>query len=249
MATKDYFEDYLKNYLEDKQAKNSRYSLRLMAKGLDLEPSMLSKILRKRYKLNKKLIESIGEKINLNPMQIQEYVERNDEIIEAKVFSDMSQKTLDQLSNWESAVILRSFDLNPEVNTNQLSKKLNCSVEKIEQVLAGLVENGLIKKDSNGQYRRLKEQYFIRNKDDQTRVNKKLTQEMILKAHESVEKNKPSERVHMNVVFSMNKKSYDNIQKKIVQLAMEASRTAVEDTGREDCVMVLNVNFFPVLDK
>jgi len=245
----EYFEDYLSRHLEEKKSTNNRYSLRAMAKTLSIEPSMLSKIIRKRYKLNSAIIEKLGQRLNLDARQIQQFCKRNQKLVDEQQFAVMDPTVYAQLSNWESTVVLRSFDLQSTWNPQSLAEKLDCSVEKIESICALLVKNKLIKKNESSQYVRLKEQYLIPNKVEQAAINRELTKEMILQAHKSVDKNKPDERIHVNAVSSMSRRSYKLIQPKIHQLVMEIARLAAEDKGREDCITVLNINYFPVLKK
>ena len=72
---------------------------------------------------------------------------------------------------------------------------------------------------------------------------------MILKAHESVDKNKIEQRIHVNAVSSISKKTYKIMQDKIHKLLLELSRLSAEDEGKQEAIMVCNINFFPVMKK
>lgn len=67
------FREHLKRELKTRSARNVRYSLRAFSKHLEIDSSRLSKILKGLRPINANLIESMGQKLGLDEMQILEF--------------------------------------------------------------------------------------------------------------------------------------------------------------------------------
>ena len=64
---KDRYRSLLQAELEQRRERNPHYSLRAMARDLDLAPARLSDVLRGRYGLSRKAAQAIGKKLDWSP--------------------------------------------------------------------------------------------------------------------------------------------------------------------------------------
>lgn len=62
-------ENVLKETLEARKSKNFSYSLRAMARDLNISPSTLSKIMNGKYSTSEKMLSEIVEKLGLEPAE------------------------------------------------------------------------------------------------------------------------------------------------------------------------------------
>ena len=67
--------DYLLLELEKRQSRNSSYSLRALARDLDLAPSTLSEVIRGRYGLSEKKARNVAKVLGLDPQQAEHFVQ------------------------------------------------------------------------------------------------------------------------------------------------------------------------------
>lgn len=242
-------EDLLNQFFESKRAKNSRYSLRALSQYLEMEPSFVSKILRKKYKLNTRIIKHIAKKINLDQTCIDKCIKANNYILAGRDFADIDDQIYSEIARWETFVILRYLDIDPSLSSLLLSQKLNLPESEVSDIIKKLEHLELIKKQETGNYARLHERYLIRDGEMRSAINAKITKDYILKALESVEGNPVDERVHMTSLFSIKKSTYEIIKNKIHDFALDIGRCAQEDMGSEEQVMIINLNFFPVIKR
>jgi plasmid maintenance system antidote protein VapI len=70
-------ESYLKALLDERTKVNSRYSLRSMAKALNISPSGLSAMFNKQRQVSLKMIDHLGQGLDLSQDEILYFKERN----------------------------------------------------------------------------------------------------------------------------------------------------------------------------
>lgn len=90
----DEFYTLLNKYFELKKSKNKRYSLRAFAHHLTLEPSQVSKILRRKVKPRLKTIELILAKIQIETSRKSSIIARISQDLEKKAELTSSEKEL-----------------------------------------------------------------------------------------------------------------------------------------------------------
>ena len=239
-------EDLLIQFFDHKRSKNSRYSLRALSNYLEMEPSFVSKILRRKYKLNTRLIRHIAQKINLDNDLTEKCIQINNYIQAGRGFSDIDDKIYAKIARWETFVILRYLDIDPTLNSLKLSESLSLPEKEVINIIKNLEYLDPLKKSTTGTYSRQQERYLIRDSEARSALSAKVTKDYILKALESVDKNKLEERVHVTSIISIKQSTYETIKNKIHEFIVELGRYAQEDTGSEEQVMLLNLNFFPV---
>ncbi len=242
-------EDLLIQFFEERRKKNSRYSLRALAKFLEMEPSFVSKILRKKYKLNVRLIRHIAAKIGLDEGTIEKCIESNIKVLEGRNFADLDDQAFSKIARWETFAILRFLDVDRSLNTALIAERLCLPETEVVSIISDMEQLDLVERNEEGDFKRLQERYLVRDERLRTDINKKLTKSFILKAADSVESIPVEERVHMTALISINERSYEKIKKRIHEFALEVGRFAQEDAGTEDRVMMVNVNFVPVIKR
>lgn len=244
---KNSLESFLTSYFEEKRKENHRFSLRALAMKLEMEPSFVSKILRRKYKLNERIIQHICRRLQVSAELEKHFIEANESHLRSLKSCKLEGSVFSKIASWEAISILRFLDIDGVLSVASLARQLGISEEKVNAHIKNLEEAKLIEKVADSQYRRLKDHYFIGDGNEDSYSAKKLEKEYIAKALESLEKNPVEERTHTTILVSIREETYQVIQAKIHQFIMEIARSAKADSGHEEKVMMLNLNFFPVL--
>lgn len=157
-----YYIETLKGHLETKQSENPAYSLRALARDLDLHSSTLSQIIRGKRKLPFKKAKSISKKLELSPKEHTLFMEsfhRSKTSIDNIEIEKLDRRfLLDEsygkvIAEWEHYAVLDLFDLTGfEVNLESICKKLKISKTRAKEVINNLLQAGLLSVNQFGEY-------------------------------------------------------------------------------------------------
>ncbi|WPU66628.1 DUF4423 domain-containing protein [Peredibacter starrii] len=154
-----FYSHVLKKGLTQKQALNPKYSLRAYAKELNIHPSVLSLAIKGERALTERDTQAVLSKLNLA---------QNEEVKFRKSFKDVQppgnkkvfllESDFHQpiITDWEYFACLELFDIADfTVDAENVSKKLNLSIERSQQILNILLEKELIRRDENLVYQKV----------------------------------------------------------------------------------------------
>lgn len=149
------FKTYLQLELERRLKKNPRYSLRAFSKALGINAATLSAISRGKRKITVKMIEKLGENLQLSPGQILNFkkqvavrTNRSPVISAAIPFEQIDEDKFDCQANWIHDAILELSHL-PSFKSDPrwIAKVLSTSVTEVNSSLNRLSRLGLIERD------------------------------------------------------------------------------------------------------
>lgn len=140
----------LLRYLNDRKKSNSQYSLRALAKGLEMSPSQLSSIINKKKKLSPNQAVKIIQKLKLTEQESLELLSDIHPELRDALSCKMEQQelTTDEfkiISNWiHFAILSLSYFKNNKASSQWIAYKLNVSEDEVEPAFRRLEKLGLV---------------------------------------------------------------------------------------------------------
>ena len=156
----------LKESLLENQKKNASYSLRALAKKLEMNPAALSEIMRGNRRVSKKMAEKILSKLMVSPKVAQNILSNfpdklsNDSKYKtqnqtALITRQLSHEKFEVVSDWVHFAILSLIKTTNFVSDiHWMAERLAVAPKQIEEALTNLESQFLIEKDEHGNYRR-----------------------------------------------------------------------------------------------
>ncbi len=156
-TSQSYYLVKIKEALSIKQRNNPYYSLRAFARDIGIHPATLSQIINGKRNLPKRDCEKVLNKLNLGPKERSLFIDslrnkkntldRSDE--DQRYLLDESHYKI--ISEWEHFAVLELFNLKQfKRNNEDIAKRLNLSMNRVEVVTTNLLMASLISKDKDG---------------------------------------------------------------------------------------------------
>ena len=160
-SNNDFYVLKIKEDLSRKQKLNPHYSLRAYARHLGLHSATLSMVLKGQRSLPAKNITQVAQKLSLTPKDqtlfFESFYKIKAKLDDIKIdFANEDRFMLDEsnhkiIAEWEHYAVLTLFDLTEfEPSTNEISERLNITVNRAEVVLNNLFTAGLVKTNELG---------------------------------------------------------------------------------------------------
>jgi uncharacterized protein (TIGR02147 family) len=147
---------WLENEFKKKRAKNSRYSLRMMARQLDLPSGRLSEIINGKRKVTRKLAEKIANRLSFTPEQREKFlatVERSKKSTDQFETPDYKQLSIDSfylIADWYHFAILNLMNVKGfESDPAWIARRLGISSVEVKSAIDRLIRLGLIEVDGS----------------------------------------------------------------------------------------------------
>lgn len=147
---------HLETELSRRKLFNSNYSLRAFARDLNIEASMLSKILRRKVPLTSKMLERLAPFLAVSPENMIIYLEQIKKLEQSISLVDIPIKKLrneelNLIREWYHFTIVEltsvsDFDSSPK----WIGQKLGITTEEAELALERLIKLGFLIRQSNG---------------------------------------------------------------------------------------------------
>lgn len=147
--------EILKSTLAARQAERPQYSLRKFAIDLQIDPSLLSKFLKRQRKLPLSRAKALSTALGLPTIPTQSTfaatpAPRTDQTLDNVVHFEM-------LSHWEYFAFLNLIELKDASHQHaSIARRLGLSIDRIDVVIDNLLQTGLVTIDEHGRYRRTK---------------------------------------------------------------------------------------------
>lgn len=140
----------LLRYLEKKKKKNPQFSLRSLARGIEISPSQLSSIINKKKKLSPNQAIKIIQKLNLTEQESLELLsdihpELKNALNRKMETQELTDEEFSLISNWiHFAILSLSYFKDNQADCYWISKKLNVPQAEIEPAFRRLEKLGLV---------------------------------------------------------------------------------------------------------
>jgi len=131
------FRQLLRSELVSRCRRNSKYSLRCFARDLNVSPASLSAIMNGKRPLTKKMIERLGEGLDLDDETMQSYKSREKF---SSGFETVAIDTFSLISEWYHFAILELMKIEGfKADSKWISSKLGITEDDAEQAVQRLI--------------------------------------------------------------------------------------------------------------
>lgn len=251
------FSTFLNNELVRRQSANSSYSLRAFARDLEIEPSLLSKILRKKVPVTLKMLDRLAPSVGLVEPELisyREYVKSSDGIKHFDTMKDIKvhHEEFKLIQNWYNITIVELTllaDFEPEASW--IATKLGISADEAKLAVERLISLGFLLKTEDGK--------LIKSgngtsglriiSDDYASYIAALRQSISQfgdKAMQAMHDIPNSLRANMTLTVAIDSTLVADAKKKITQFTRTLADELEMKSEKKDHVYELMVSFFPL---
>ncbi|MBP9682347.1 MAG: TIGR02147 family protein [Bacteriovorax sp.] len=253
--------EILKLYFERKKLTNPSYSLRALARDLNVSPAYVSNVLQGKKALPQKRLKDFIQQLDLDDIGILQLKNAlfPDERIDISShnhftpegidffnrFKPLDKRKYDILNDWFNIAILDLTTCEGFMNDPVwIAKKLKINQLEVEIALENLKRHGLLTEEE-GVLKKQESKLRFPTKMSQT-VIRNFHKQMIKKAYDELnaktEDNDFTNRLITGATFALNQENIELLKEKIQQAIYEVSSHATE--GNCQSVYQLNVQFF-----
>jgi plasmid maintenance system antidote protein VapI/Mn-dependent DtxR family transcriptional regulator len=236
--------DILKKEFINRCQRNESYSLRAYARYLNVDHSLLAKILKGEKTLSKKMAYQIGEKLGLSATRIQELFETSTQVSQSQ---QIREDVFIVISDWHHFAILELIKTdNFKYSPKAIARTFGITSIEVEQAFERLQRLGFLEfnDDHSVVLTKPNNKWF---NHQETNIARKIMQKQLLKkAIESVDNIDFSQRANSSLTIAINPKDIPKF-KKYIQNFMDGTDNLSESikTKKKE-VYQLCVAFFPL---
>ncbi len=246
-------QDFLRAELQSRIRQNQRYSMRGFAKHLKISAGELSEILHGKRQLSFKSAQRISEALGLTPVEDQYLFQlvsngkssslnpksgKMNQVYERRQV--LEDSTFQLLSDWYYFALLNLMDCKGfRWDTLWISKRLNITRTQAKMAMELLLKVGLVK-ESKGQYK-VDHDIVLSPDGIPSEAVRNYHRQVLEKAKNSLEEQRPAERDITGVGFAMDPKYLPAIKKDIA--AFQETLSAKYSKGQKTEVYHLETAF------
>jgi uncharacterized protein (TIGR02147 family) len=246
----EYARKLLNKEFEDRQSRNSRYSLRAFARDLGIDSSSLSQVLSGKRKLTPTAAAQVADKLKLPTSSRRRFFLSFGtdvaELAEAelRVLQDQQFETL--ITDWRyyavlNLILIKAFD----PTLKRIARAMRMSEEETKEIIETLEYLGFLKVDSKGRYSREAPKLDTARGTPSEIIRKAHSEELKLALKRLMEV--PLEkRFFTSRTFAINSKNLPQARELIRKFRTELS--ALLEDGDEDEVYLFAVQLFPLTE-
>ncbi len=244
----------IQDELEKRKMANSSYSLRALARDLNINHSLLSRIIASKIQMTPKIFDRIAGPLKLTDDETilfkQEINQRkktqSKERIIASNFRQLKLEEFKIIQDWYNFAILELVNLESfEPSGDWIAKKLNITREEAQMALDRLITLKLIEKNSKGRFIKVTSHISVMTPEFTTIAMKGRQKAVLSKAMVALE-NLPIEiRDHSSITLSLDSDLLPEIKEKIKKMRRSLANYITQKSKKRDHVYELSVSFFP----
>ena len=256
------YREILKNEFEKRQSHNSAYSMRAFANFLEIAPSRLSEVFKRKQGLSSQKAKKIAQKLNLNNMETDFFCTLvESEHSRSKIGKEAAKEKLkkflvrtdtkksmeifDVISSWEHLAILELLNLKSKTKSIKwLAKKIGLSELLVKQAVKRLDTVGLVIKKNNV-LKRVNQEFFVWGAEIPSASIKNYHKSVLDKAIESLFTSPINEREFNSVVMPIDSSKLPEAKKLIKKFNREMNELLSHEK-RNDRVYYLSTQLFPI---
>lgn len=243
--------------LEIRTAKNASYNLSSFARLLEIPPSRLSEILRKKVGLSSAKAASIASILKLSERETvlfldmvrAEHARNKRERDEAKVriersmelFTHYNEEDLQEITDWYYHVLIEYINLYPGKTKLEMSHSLAIDVPTIDHALKRLLNLKIIVKGQKGY--KLTHNNRTTSTDIPSESIKKLNEQVLSKARSEIRKQNLDNRDYSIVILSFNKAQMKLAKERLKEFRRSFMKE-FENSINKDSVYCMSMQLF-----
>jgi uncharacterized protein (TIGR02147 family) len=259
------YRTYLREVMAEKTRKNPAYSLRAMAKNLEIAPSFLSGVLKGRKNLSQKTSLEVARKLRLDEEEgeyfcllAQKDAARDPDLKESLVarlqrrnpaheVNDLSVDHFRSISDWQHFAILSATEMEGfEANGRNLASALEMPQAEIEVALDRLERLGMVEQDERGCWLKTSSNPRVTSKAPSAAL-RNFHRQTLAKAIESLETQGNDEKVVGSETFAFDSSQVAELSR-LAEEFFDKALALAKKSKKRDCVYHLGVqayNFTP----
>lgn len=245
LKDKNPFSSRLKLEFEERRKRNSRYSIRAFAKQMNIDQSLLSKVMSGKKEFSPRTQKKCLELIGVPNDEIQLIVKDIDKIPRKK-YIDLDDETFEMISDWHHFAILELLKVD-EVKKNpvqEISKRLAMSSKETKSALDRMVSLGFIKKiDDN--YRLAKQNNTWASTRETSTAKRKLQKALLEKSIKALEEVDFNLRAHNSLTIAVDADKLPEFKEKLQDILRQTG-DILQKSGKFNEVYQLTLSFFPL---
>lgn len=251
------FQQYIANEFERRKKINPRYSLRAFAQHLNIQASLLSRILRGKIPLTEKALNRFCEPLNIGQA---EYKAFSREIHDEKVSRGLKDPNevvreinLDEfkfIQDWYHFVILELVTL-PDFQPNPewIAKRINISKVEAQMALKRLMDIGELEKNSNGELVPTHKTSILMEQGLTNAAFKQRQKQVLKKAIEAMDLIPIEQRDQSAMTIPVDQNLMPEIKERIKKFRRSLATYIEKNNQDADSVYELSISFFPWTQK
>lgn len=243
----DEFLNLLREYYHTQKRKNPRYSMRALAKHLNIAPGPTSALIKgsKVWNISEEWAIGVLAKMNLKPTQRKRILARmgvKSSGVETKTIQDLSGLAIDHWAYWP---VLCCYDVPTLANSEKrIAQKLGVSETEIKTIVRDLLRRRFLIEEDDGTIRRPIE--YLATTDDISNENiRRLHQSSLDLAKKALETVPVLQREFQTITVAGSSEAIHEIKKEIRDFTDKLAHILNRDQGN-DHVFRLSVQLFPV---
>lgn len=247
MQKAETFPELLREELNQRRAKNPRYSLRAFAQTLGISPSFLSKVLAGKKSLSEETFMKLASRLDLAEESIENMRAGLPGFkLSALTFSPTEADNFQAIADWHHYAILEAFTLNDfEPSAQWLAEKLGLTESKVEAALDRLYRLGYLKKQANGEWDRKIANHTTTHLPTPTLACREHERQVLQLALLALDQTSIAERDQSSMTMAIPQSRFKEAQKKIDDFRREMT-ALMQRRGKRDSIYHLSVSFYPV---
>ena len=229
----------LQKHFEEKKKANFRYSIRAFARHLDLDQSLLSKVLR-----GEKVLSGEGQSRCLKALKIPSHVVKTPAV--KKKFHPLDEDMFEVLSDWHHFAIMEFITLkNVEVTPQSIAKRFGITTDQGKEYLQRLINLKFVEKNSDGRFALINPNNTCYHPTRTSQAKKMLQKSLLEESIRSIETVPFELRDHSAVTIAINKSQMPEF-KEILQDVRRKLSVLLQKNEDFDEVYQLNISLFPL---
>lgn len=240
------FAELLRSSFKERQEKNPRYSVRAFARALEMDFSLLAKLLKGQRRASLSLKKQIGPKLGMSLHDLDALARETSPRQRSRNYRKISLKTFSPLSKWYYLAMLELSHLpHFKADPHWIAKALGLPVAMVRAAIVTLRRCGFLTVTPSGVWQDLSGRHLSLLPKDRTHsILQNYQKQMLQQSMDSLKKVSVAERDHTAMTFCVDKDRLLEAKEKIKRFRRELDTFLSEGGGDE--VYCLTVSLFPL---
>jgi len=245
---------FLSQELSRRIRSNSGYSLRAFARDLDVDPSYLSKVLRRVKPLTLSFLQATSVRLELSPEVAGHFVACLGLVAsdtakgEVAHYMQLSQDTFEIIANWQNYAVLEMMKLSDfEADLGWIANRLAISKQEVGECVDRLQRAGLLQIADDQTWTDLSDGFstHVLGPNYSTVAHRKAQREILRLATAALEEVPIEERDQSSVMMATSRSKL-NTAKDMIRDFRRKLTAFLEEGESKDTVFQLSLSLFPI---
>jgi DNA-binding MarR family transcriptional regulator len=240
---KDEFVRFLHRELSERLQKNPAYSMRAFARHIDLDQSLLTKVLQGKRRLSPNTVQKILSTLQADASVVDRIIQKTTE--RAGDFRVMEEEAFNLIKGWHHFAILELMKLASFVpDEDYVSRRLGLHIEVVREALTRLEEMGYIRRLEH-EWQLLKPNNAWSSTTRTSEARRQLQKTLLEKSLNAIDEVNVDKRDHSSLTVAVPVNRLPEFKEKIQKMRRELG-SHFQSQGQLDEVYQLTISFFPL---